>query len=93
MGLRNGSIGRAGGQIAFRDRPVIGMEPIEPVMLAAMVTGEPSLLIGPHGTAELYLLNRIGNALGLQWWHYNASLLNFDDLVSYPPPPPRTAKK
>ena len=63
MGLRNGSIGRAGGQIAFRDRPVIGMEPIEPVMLAAMVTGEPSLLIGPHGTAELYLLT----GLAMPW--------------------------
>ncbi len=44
------------------------------------------LLIGPHGTAKSYLLNRIAIALGLQWRHYNASLLNFDDLVGYPLP-------
>ncbi len=65
---------------------VIGMAPIEPVVLAALVTGEPLLLIGPHGTAKSYLLNRVSMALGLQWRHYNASLLNFDDLVGYPLP-------
>lgn len=32
------------------DLGVIGMEPIEPVVLAALITGEPLLLIGPHGT-------------------------------------------
>src|SRR5271165_5113571 len=68
------------------DLGVIGMEPIEPVVLAALVTGEPLLLIGPHGTAKSFLLNRIAVALGLQWRHYNASLLNFDDLVGYPLP-------
>ena len=68
------------------DLGVIGMETIEPVVLAALVTGEPLLLIGPHGTAKSYLLNRIAVALGLQWRHYNASLLNFDDLVGYPLP-------
>ncbi|MEI8371818.1 MAG: MoxR family ATPase [Planctomycetota bacterium] len=68
------------------DMGVIGMAPIEPVVLAALVTAEPLLLIGPHGTAKSYLLNRIAMALGLQWRHYNASLLNFDDLVGYPLP-------
>lgn len=68
------------------DLGVIGMAPIEPVILAAPITGEPLLLIGPHGTAKSYLLNRISMALGLQWRHYNASLLNFDDLVGYPLP-------
>ncbi len=68
------------------DLGVIGMEPIEPVVLAALITGEPLLLIGPHGTAKSYLLNRIAVALGLQWRNYNASLLNFDDLVGYPLP-------
>lgn len=68
------------------DLGVIGMEPIEPVILAALITNEPLLLIGPHGTAKSYLLNRISIALGLRWRHYNASLLNFDDLVGYPLP-------
>jgi MoxR-like ATPase len=62
------------------------MEPIEPLILAALITAEPLLLIGPHGTAKSYLLCRISEALGLKWRHYNASLLNFDDLVGYPLP-------
>jgi MoxR-like ATPase len=65
---------------------VIGMTPIEPVILAALITAEPLLLIGPHGTGKSFLLNRISAALGFESRHYNASLLNFDDLVGYPLP-------
>jgi MoxR-like ATPase len=65
---------------------VIGMSSIEPVILAALITAEPLLLIGPHGTGKSFLLNRISRALGFTSRHYNASLLNFDDLVGYPLP-------
>ena len=65
---------------------VIGMEPIEPIIIAALITAEPLLLIGPHGTGKSYLLNRVSTALGFECRHYNASLLNFDDLVGYPLP-------
>ena len=65
---------------------VIGMEAIEPVVLGALIAGEPLLLIGPHGTGKSYLLGRVAAALGLEWRHYNASLLNYDDLVGYPLP-------
>jgi MoxR-like ATPase len=65
---------------------VVGMAPIEPVVLAALITAEPLLLIGPHGTGKSFLLNRISAAMGLACRHYNASLLNFDDLVGYPLP-------
>lgn len=65
---------------------VIGMTPIEPVIFAALITAEPLLLIGPHGTGKSFLLNRISAALGIESRHYNASLLNFDDLVGYPLP-------
>jgi len=65
---------------------IVGMESIEPVILAALIGGEPLLLIGPHGTGKSYLLNRVSAALGLEWRHYNASLLNYDDLVGYPLP-------
>jgi MoxR-like ATPase len=44
------------------------------------------LLIGPHGTGKSYALLRIAAALGLESRHYNASLLNFDDLVGFPLP-------
>ena len=62
------------------------MEAIEPVVLAALIQQDPLLLIGPHGTGKSYLLNRLAAALGLEHRHYNASLLNFDDLVGYPLP-------
>ncbi len=63
-----------------------GLGPLAPVLLAALATEEPLLLIGPHGTAKTLLLTRIADALGLSARHYNASLLNFDDLVGFPLP-------
>jgi MoxR-like ATPase len=65
---------------------IIGMDSIEPAILGALIGGEPLLLIGPHGTGKSYLLNRISAGLGLEWRHYNASLLNYDDLVGFPLP-------
>ncbi len=63
-----------------------GFEPLAPVLLAALVTEEPLLLLGPHGTAKSLLLTRTAAALELSARHYNASLLNFDDLVGFPIP-------
>ena len=65
---------------------LVGMRPIEAPLLAALITEQPLLLIGPHGTAKSLLLNRVAAALGLTFRHYNASLLNFDDLVGFPVP-------
>uniref|UniRef100_Q027Y4 ATPase associated with various cellular activities, AAA_5 n=1 Tax=Solibacter usitatus (strain Ellin6076) TaxID=234267 RepID=Q027Y4_SOLUE len=65
---------------------IVGMESVEPVILAALIQRDPLLLIGPHGTGKSYLLNRLAASLRLQHRHYNASLLNFDDLVGYPLP-------
>lgn len=65
---------------------IFGWRALEPVVVAALATKEPVLLIGPHGTAKSLLLNRLAQALGLLHRHYNASLLNFDDLVGYPVP-------
>jgi MoxR-like ATPase len=67
---------------------LIGMESIEAPLLAALVTEQPLLLIGPHGTAKSLLLGRVAAALELSFRHYNASLLNFDDLVGFPVPTP-----
>ena len=65
---------------------IVGMRTVEPVILAALIQQDPMLLIGPHGTGKSYLLNRLAASLQLQHRHYNASLLNFDDLVGYPLP-------
>ena len=70
----------------FKRLGLQGLDGIAPVLLAALATEEPLLLIGPHGTAKSLLLTRVATALDLEFRHYNASLLNFDDLVGFPLP-------
>jgi MoxR-like ATPase len=65
---------------------LIGLTDLEPIVLAALATEEPLLLIGPHGTGKTLLLTRIAEAIGLEFRHYNSSLLNFDDLIGFPLP-------
>jgi MoxR-like ATPase len=65
---------------------VYGFDVLEPVILAALVTEDPLLLIGASGTGKTYLLNTLAEALGLEHRHYNASLISFDDLVGFPYP-------
>ena len=72
----------------FKALGLQGLDELAPVLIAALATEEPLLLIGPHGTAKSLLLTRIATALGLPFRHYNASLLNFDDLVGFPLPGP-----
>lgn len=63
-----------------------GWAKLEPVLLAALVTEEPMLLIGPHGAAKSFMLERLSQVLGMEYRFYNASLLNYDDLVGIPMP-------
>lgn len=70
----------------LRQLGIVGYDHLEPVILAALAEEAPLLLIGAHGTAKSLLLNRLAQALGLVHRHYNASLLNFDDLVGFPQP-------
>jgi len=65
---------------------VYGFEPSAVVVLAALVTEDPLLLIGECGTGKTFLLNSLSEALGLEHRHYNASLIQFDDLVGFPYP-------
>ena len=65
---------------------LIGLADLEPVVLASLATQAPLLLVGPHGSGKSLLLERLALALGLRWRHYNAALVNFDDLVGYPLP-------
>ena len=65
---------------------VYGFDAIEPLILAALVTGDPLLLIGASGTGKTFLLNTLSETLGLEHRHYNASLISFDDLVGFPYP-------
>jgi MoxR-like ATPase len=65
---------------------LVGLGGLEPVVLASLATQSPLLLIGSHGSGKSLLLERLALALGLRWRHYNAALVNFDDLVGYPLP-------
>jgi len=65
---------------------VYGFDALEPLILGALVTEDPLLLIGPSGTGKTFLLNTLSEALGLVHRHYNASLISFDDLVGFPFP-------
>ncbi len=73
---------------AYLTKPLglLGWERLEPVLLAALATREPLLLIGKHGTAKSFLLERLAQALHLNYRFYNASLVNYDDLVGIPVP-------
>lgn len=93
---------RAAAAPAKRRAPVKGTEPrllspsealgvhgwrsLDAVLLAALALEAPVLLVGPHGTAKSLLVERVAQALGQSFRHYNASLLNYDDLVGIPLP-------
>jgi MoxR-like ATPase len=64
----------------------VGYDALEPALLAALATREPLLLVSDHGAAKTLLLVRLAEALGLAFRHYNASLLQFDDLAGFPIP-------
>jgi MoxR-like ATPase len=63
-----------------------GFAGVQTVLLSALVTEDPLLLVGRSGTGKTFLLNSISEALGLEHRHYNASLVAFDDLVGFPYP-------
>lgn len=63
-----------------------GWAHLEAILLAALASGDPLLLIGKHGTAKSFLLERLAESLNLAFRFYNASLVNYDDLVGIPVP-------
>ena len=71
---------------------VVGWEHLEAPIIAALVTETPILLIGEHGTAKSMVLERLAAALGVDFRHYNASILNFDDLIGFPAPDPEAGR-
>ncbi|MFM7177471.1 MAG: AAA family ATPase [Bacteroidota bacterium] len=70
----------------LRKLGVFGFDEVEPIILAALVSEDPILLIGEAGTGKTFLLNSISEAMRLEHRHYNASLISFDDLIGFPAP-------
>jgi MoxR-like ATPase len=65
---------------------VRGWNHLDAIILASLAIEEPVLLIGTHGTAKTYLVEQIATSLDMSFRHYNASLINYDDLVGIPIP-------
>jgi len=63
-----------------------GWKQLEPVILAVLATESPLLLVGKHGCAKSFILERLAETLKLNYRFYNASLINYDDLVGIPVP-------
>jgi MoxR-like ATPase len=58
----------------------------ENLLLATLLTGDPVLLVGSHGTAKTGLFMKIAEALGLRAISYDASKALFEDVLGYPNP-------
>jgi MoxR-like ATPase len=63
-----------------------GLERIENAVLAGLVTGDPLLLIGSHGSGKTLLCSRLAKALGLNFWAYDAGKALFEDVLGFPNP-------
>jgi len=63
---------------------VLGFDPLEKVILAALVTEEPMLIIGRPGTDKANLLVYISQALGLSFKKVNAAMTSKLELTGMP---------
>lgn len=59
-------------------------EPDENLILASLLTGDPLLLIGPHGSSKTHVFNKIGQALMVKHLVYDASKSLFEDVLGFP---------
>ncbi len=65
---------------------VHGLDGIEDAIIAALVTGDPLLLVGRHGSAKTLLAARVACELGLSFHAYDASKALFEDVLGFPDP-------
>lgn len=63
-----------------------GVSKIEDAILAGLLTGDPVLLIGSHGSAKTLLCTRLAEALCLNFQGYDASKALFEDILGFPMP-------
>jgi hypothetical protein len=55
----------------------------EAVVLASMLTGEPTLLIGAPGAAKTLLMRKLAKALEVPYAIYNAAFAQFEDMIGF----------
>ncbi len=75
-----------GGGGFLRRLGLIGLQELELPILCGLVTSDPVLLIGDHGTAKTALAECLASALQLKFHAYDASKALFEDIVGFPNP-------
>ena len=70
----------------FPSLGIYGLKEVEDVIIAGLVTGEPVLLVGTHGTAKTLLAERIAQSFGLKFHAYDASKALWEDVIGFPNP-------
>lgn len=70
----------------LRSLGVIGWEGLEDYCLAALVTGDSLLLIGPHGVAKTFCAERLARTLGVRFQKVDASKAEFEEIIGFPSP-------
>ena len=56
----------------------------ENLILSSLLTGDPLLLIGNHGSAKTHIANKIGQAINRSFLCYDASKAMFEDILGFP---------
>lgn len=56
----------------------------ENLLLASILTGDPLLLIGRHGSAKTAVAEKMAEALARKFIVYDASKALFEDVLGYP---------
>ena len=80
-GSKNGSY-----NYIFPSLGIYGLADIEDVIIAGLVTGDPILLVGTHGSAKTLLAERIAASFGLKFHAYDASKALWEDVIGFPNP-------
>ena len=70
----------------FEEIGIYGYNSIEIGILCGIVSGDPVLLIGAHGSAKTALCENLATALHMKYHAYDASRAMFEDIVGFPDP-------
>ncbi len=76
----------AGEDSFLRRLGLVGLEELELPVLCSLVTGDPLLMVGTHGTAKTALAGAVASELGLDFHAYDASKALFEDIIGFPNP-------
>ena len=56
----------------------------ENLVLASLLTGDPLIMVGTHGSAKTHVVYKVAQALGWKFLAYDASKALFEDVLGFP---------